>query len=267
MGNVLRFPDAGASRYGFERVRSTYSVRDISQRFGISERYVRRWCRDGLIPLASCPDNREIRLDLRGLRQFRRVRQLRGQGLTLRQIDSELRGQLNLFPPETGRIVQIPVRLSPFAEALALHEKGDPGARRCYEQAILEGESVADAYCNLAILEYESGDRSRAFSCLTNALRQDPRHFESHFNLANLYFEAGDLRLARLHYEIAAQIEPGYSHLFFNLGLVYAIDGDMALAAEALNKAKEKATDEDRRRAEELLANLESILERIIRQP
>jgi tetratricopeptide (TPR) repeat protein len=207
-----------------------------------------------------------MRVALMGLRQFRRVRELRGQGLTLRQIDSELRGQLNLFPPETGRLVQIPVRLSPFAEALSLHERSDPRARECYEKAILEGESVADAYCNLAILDYEAGNRPGAFDCLTNSLRQDPRHFESHFNLANLYFESGDLRLARLHYEIAAQIESGYSHLFFNLGLVYAIDGDLASAIDALNKAKQTATDEDRKRAEELLASLESILAGVSRQ-
>jgi len=260
MGSVVRFPGGNASRYGFERVQSTYTVRDISRRFGISEHYVRRWCRDGLIPLASCPDSDELRFDVTGLRHFRRVRQLRGQGLTLKQIDSELRGQLNLFPPETARVVPLPVRLSPFAEALSLHENGDPRARECYERAILEGESVADAYCNLAILDYESGNRTGAFNSLTNALRQDPRHFESHFNLANLYFEAGDLRLARLHYEIATQIESGYSPLYFNLGLVCAIDGDLASAVDALLKAKEKATDDDKRRAEELLASLESIL-------
>ena len=260
MGNLVQFPGVTPSKLDFERVRSTYSVRDISRRFGIGERYIRRWASEGLIPGVSFPEGREVRFDRHGLRHFRHVRELRGQGLSINQIDSELRGQLNLFPPPSGQLIPIPVKLSPFAEALLLHERGDPRARECYARAISEGESVTDAYCNLGILEFEAGNASRAFDCFTRALRQDARHFESHFNLGNLYFESRDLRLARLHYEIAAKIEPGCSHLFFNLGLVYAIDGDLGSAIEALNKSKEKAADEDRRRADELLASLESII-------
>jgi tetratricopeptide (TPR) repeat protein len=260
MGNVVQFPGVTPSKLDFERIRSTYSVRDISRRFGISERYIRRWAREGLIPGVSSPDGREVRFDLHGLRQFRRVRELRSQGLSVSQIDAELRGQLNLFPPPSGQLIPIPVKLSPFAEALLLHERGDPRARECYRRAISEGESVEDAFCNLGILEFEAGNVSRAFDCFTRALRQDARHFESHFNLGNLYFESRDLRLAKLHYEIAAKIEPGCSHLFFNLGLVYAIDGDLTSAIDALTKSKEKAAEEDRRRADELLASLASII-------
>jgi tetratricopeptide (TPR) repeat protein len=260
MGNVVQFPGVTPSKLDFERIRSTYSVRDISRRFGISERYIRRWAREGLIPGASFPDGREVRFDLHGLRQFRRVRELRSQGLSVGQIDAELRGQLNLFPPPSGQLIPIPVKLSPFAEALLLHERGDPRARECYRRAISEGESVEDAFCNLGILEFEAGNVPRAFDCFTRALRQDARHFESHFNLGNLYFESRDLRLAKLHYEIAAKIEPGCSHLFFNLGLVYAIDGDLTSAIDALTKSKEKAAEEDRRRADELLASLASII-------
>jgi Flp pilus assembly protein TadD len=144
---------------------------------------------------------------------------------------------------------------------LFLHERGDARARQCYEQAILEGESVADAYCNLGILEFEAGSRIRAFDCFTQSLRQDPRHFEAHFNLATLYFDAGDRRLARLHYEIAGQIESQSAQVFFNLGVVCAIEGDLHAAIRALTKAKEGTADEERREVEELLANLESLLQ------
>jgi DNA-binding transcriptional MerR regulator len=260
MGNVVVFPGSASAQFGFERVRSTYTVRDISRRFGISEHYIRRWSREGLIPLAGSTDDGELRFDLPGLRWFLRVRDLRGQGLSLRQIDSELRGQLNLFPPQAGQVVHIPSRLSPFSEALFLHERGDARARECYAQAIAEGESVADAYCNLGILEFEAGGRLRAFDCFTQSLRHDPRHFEAHFNLATLYFDAGDRRLARLHYEIAGQIESGSAQVFFNLGVVCAIEGDLQAAIQALTKAREGTSDEERREVEELLANLESLL-------
>jgi DNA-binding transcriptional MerR regulator len=260
MANVVAFPGSASSKLGFEPVRSTYTVRDISRRFGISEHYIRRWSREGLIPLAGSSDDGELRFDLAGLRWFGRVRDLRGQGLSLRQVDSELRGQLNLFPPQAGQVVQIPTKLSPFGEALLLHERGDARARECYRQAILDGESVADAYCNLGILEFEAGGRLPAFDCFTNALRHDPRHFEAHFNLATLYFEAGDRRLARLHFEIAGQIEAGNAHVFFNLGVVCAIEGDLESAVRALTTAKAGAGGEERREVEELLENLESLL-------
>jgi len=89
MGNVVQFPGVTPSKLDFERIRSTYSVRDISRRFGISERYIRRWAREGLIPGASFPDGREVRFDLHGLRQFRRVRELRSANtLSQAELDS-----------------------------------------------------------------------------------------------------------------------------------------------------------------------------------
>jgi Flp pilus assembly protein TadD len=129
-----------------------------------------------------------------------------------------------------------------------------------YMRAILRGECVSDAYCNLGILEYEDNKIPKAFDHFTNALKYDPRHFESHFNLAHLYFEAGDFRLARLHYEISAILEPSSASVHFNLGLIYAISGDLTAAIATLNKAKEHTTDEELVQVEELLASLLNVM-------
>jgi DNA-binding transcriptional MerR regulator len=256
MGHVIRFPSDAASRPEFQRVQAVYTVRDISRQFGLSEHYIRRWTRGGLIPSApNCPDG-ELRYDFHSLTHFRRVRELRARGLSVKQIESELRGQLNLFSNRAGRLIQLPLNLTSFEQALLLHERGDARAAELYLRAIAEQQSVPDAYCNLGILEFEAGRQAGAFNAFTLSLREDPRHFESHFNLANLYFESGDFRLAKLHYEIAGEIEPGCSNLFFNLGLVHAMSGDLEAAITVLKRSRELATEEEIAKVDELLNGL-----------
>jgi tetratricopeptide (TPR) repeat protein len=260
MGKIVQFPAGSPSKFGFQRIQSTYTVGEISQQFGLSEHYIRRWTREGMIQTAASAKPGELRYDFRALIVFRRIRELRHQGLSIRQIEAELHGQLNLFPEPEGQLIQLPLKLSPFEEALLLHERGDARAGEAYERAIREGDCVADACCNLGILEFEADRIPAAFDCFTSALKHDPRHFESHFNLANLYFDNGDLRLARLHYELVAEIEPNFPNLYLNLGLVHAVNGDLDAAIAALNKAKEIAPDEDHSKLNEFLATLQRMI-------
>jgi len=259
MSVLVQFPKAVQSK-GLQRVQATYTVREISRQFGLSEHSIRRWTREGVVRAVAAGPDGELRYDFQALTQFRRARELRNRGMTTRQIEAELHGQLNLFPEKGGQLIQLPLRLSPFEEALILHEQGDKRAIEMYLKAIQGGECIADAYCNLGILDYEENDIPKAFDHFTNALRHDPRHFESHFNLAHLYFEAGETRLARLHYEISAVIEPGNASVHFNLGLIHAMDGDLTGAVASLNRAKEYATDDELAQVEELLVSLHNVM-------
>jgi DNA-binding transcriptional MerR regulator len=260
MSIVVPFSKTAKTK-GLQRVQSTYTVREISRQFGLSEQSIRRWTREGMIQAApSESDDDEPRYDFRALAQFRRIRELRNQGLTTRQIEAEINGQLSLFPQRGGQLIKLPIRLSPFEEALILHEQGDKRAAEMYSKAIHGGECVADAYCNLGIMAYEETNIPRAFDHFTNSLRYDPRHFESHFNLAHLYFEAGDFRLAHLHYDISAVIEPNSASVHFNLGLIHAINGDLIAAIASLRRAKEHATEEELAQVEELLISLQKAM-------
>jgi DNA-binding transcriptional MerR regulator len=259
MSIVVQFPKA-ANSSKLQRVQATYTVKEISRQFGLSENSIRKWTRDGLIAPVAYSEDGELRYDFRALTQFRRARELRNRGLSARQIEAELNGQLNLFPDRGGRLIQLPIRLSPFEEALLLHEKGDKRASEMYLKAILGGECISDAYCNLGILEYEENNVVAAFDHFTNALKYDPRHFESHFNLAHLYFEAGDFRLARLHYELSAMLEPNSTSVHFNLGLIHAINGELTTAIQELNMARDHATEEESAQVEELLASLKNAI-------
>jgi tetratricopeptide (TPR) repeat protein len=180
----------------------------------------------------------------------------------------EHEGQLNLFnAPDTNiavgfgrkrkaKVVRIPKSVTPFEEALVSDERGDASAVDKYWKAITDGDSVADAYCNLGVIECRRNNVGKAFNSFTNSLEADPRHFEAHYNVANLYFETGDLRLAKLHYEIAAEIRPDNASVYFNLGLVHSLNEDYKAAILALSNYKELATDAQDRRADDLLDNL-----------
>lgn len=233
---VLSFPTPVPAKADYQRVKSSYSVREIKQMFGLGERTIRRWTEAGIIDATPSPEDGSFTYDFQALTLFRRVREMRSQGLTIKQIESELQGQMSLFRPQGGQLARL---LTPFEEALLLHEQGDMKAAEFYAEAITEGDNVAEAYCNLGIINLDLGNPVGALDNFTQSLKHDPRHVEAHYNLANLYYDAGDFPLARLHYEAATQIEPNFSLVYYNLALVYHRLTDVAAAMRALQKYKE----------------------------
>jgi tetratricopeptide (TPR) repeat protein len=166
--------------------------------------------------------------------------------------------QLDLFASPTAQILDF-APSSRFEQAL-LFERGDPKAAELYARAIEEQDCVADAYCNLGIIQSKQGNMSKAFDSFTNSLKIDPRHFEAHFNLGNMYFDVNDLRLAQLHYELAAEVDPLFPNVYFNLALVQAMNNQLAAAITALTKYQELVPASEGRNANELLENLKKSL-------
>jgi len=168
----------------------------------------------------------------------------------------EPNGQLNLFTG--GKVVKLN-QLSIFEEALQLDEQGDkPRARIGYLQAIEQEDSMADAYCNLAIIESLEGAHAKAIDGFTNCLKIDPRHFEAHYNLANLYGEIGNFPLAKAHYEISIQLEPGFPNSYFNLGLTFAMNKEFDKAIKTIKQFRKIAQPEDQLVADDLIQKLMS---------
>ena len=255
---VLSFPSPVPAKADYQRVKSSYSVREIKQLFGLSERTVRRWTETGIIQGTPVGESGGFTYDFQALTLFRRVREMRTQGLTIKQIEAELQGQMSLFRPEGGQ-VKVARLLTPFEEALLLHEQGDEKAVEFYDEAISAGDNVAEAFCNLGIIELDRGNSIGALENFTQSLKNDPRHVEAHYNLANLYYDAGDFPLARLHYEAAAQIEPNFSLVYYNLALVYHRLTNVAAATQALLKYKAlEPGDEEIELVDQLLKALET---------
>ena len=253
---ILSFPSPVPAKADYQRVKSSYSVQEIKQLFGLSERTVRRWTEAGIIHGMPAGESGDFTYDFQALTLFRRVREMRTQGLTIKQIEAELQGQMSLFRPEGGQVARL---LTPFEEALLLHEQGDTKATEFYVEAINEGDNVAEAFCNLGIIELDRGNTIGALENFTQSLKNDPRHVEAHYNLANLYYDAGDFPLARLHYEAAAQIEPNFSLVYYNLALVYHRLNNASAATQCLNRYKElEPSDEEIELVDQLLKALES---------
>lgn len=178
---------------------------------------------------------------------LQRVRKKRG-------IDLEKFGQLNLF--SGGKVVKLH-QLSIFEEALLQDEHNNAVlAKELYLKAVAEGDSVADAYCNLGIIESEQGNSTKAIDYFTQALEANPRHYEAHYNLANLYAEAGDFTLAKFHYRISIEIEPAFPNSYFNLGITLAMSKEFPEALAALMKYKSFVTGDDQTELEVLLNQL-----------
>lgn len=168
--------------------------------------------------------------------------------------------QLHLFPTPTAQVLQFESGLGKFEQALLLDERGDSKAGEMYAKAIAEQDCIADAYCNLGIIESKSGNSSKAFDCFTISLKHDPRHSEAHYNLGNLYFDANDFRLAQLHYELAREIDPDFPNVYFNLALVQGINNDFDAALKALRQYQALVPDAEGRLADELLQNLKKAM-------
>jgi len=251
---ILQFPRRPQPKADYQRVKSLYTTAEIQQLFGLSERMIRRWTEQGVIQPASASAADDPQYDFQALTVLRRVRELRAQGLTLKQVEAELQGQMNLFKSDPGRVTHI---LTPFEEALLMHERGDQKAAELYREAISSGDNVADAYCNLGIIELEVGSAPKALDCFTFALKVYPRHVEAHYNLANLYFDAGNLKLAKLHYETSRELEPSFSPLYYNLALVYYELKELASAVAALHRYKDLSPDDEKESVDELLGWLE----------
>ena len=173
---------------------------------------------------------------------------------------AENKDQLDLFPRPTAQILTFAPLLSRFEEALRSDERGDAKAAELYAKAIEEHDCVADAYCNLGIIESQNGNTAKAFDRFTTSLKCDPRHSEAHYNLGNLYFEVNELRLAQIHYEISAEVEPSFPNVYFNLALVQAINNDLGAAVSSLSKYQELVSEAEGQIAGELLDNLKKSL-------
>jgi len=253
---VLSFPSPVPAKADYQRVKSSYSTREIKQLFGLSERTVRRWTEAGIVFGTPAGESGDFTYDFQALTLFRRMREMRTQGLTIKQIEAELQGQMSLFKPAGGQVSRL---LTPFEEALLLHEQGDEKASEFYVEAINEGDNVAEAYCNLGIIELDRANTIGALENFTQSLKNDPRHVEAHYNLANLYYDAGDFPLARLHYEAATQIEPNFSLVYYNLALVYHRLNNVSAATQSLNRYKElEPGDEEIELVDQLLKAMET---------
>ena len=119
---------------------------------------------------------------------------------------------------------------------------------------------MADAYCNLAMLQSKRGETAKAFDSFTHCLKHNPRHFEAHYNLANLHFDIDGHHLAQTHFQLAAQIDPKFPNLHFNLALALSVNNEIHAAIAVIKTYQSLVPPEEAGKANDLLANLRQTL-------
>jgi tetratricopeptide (TPR) repeat protein len=170
---------------------------------------------------------------------------------------SDKESQLNLF--SGGKIIKLN-QLSAFEEALMLDDQGDfKSAKAKYAKAIADNDSIADAYCNLGILESQDGNFAKAIDAFTLCLKYEPRQYEAHYNLANMFAEMGNFALAKMHYKISIELDPSFSNNYFNLGLTLAMNKEFKEAVDILQQYKELTPNEEHKHTDELISQLMSV--------
>src|SRR5436190_24292917 len=92
---VLSFPSPVPAKADYQRVKSTYSLREIKQMFGLSASTVRRWTEAGIIYGLPVGETGEVTYDFQALTVFRRVRNIRTQGQANKQTQAALQGQMH----------------------------------------------------------------------------------------------------------------------------------------------------------------------------
>ncbi len=180
-----------------------------------------------------------------------------------KKVDLEKHGQLNLFTAQEkeAKVVSLSSRESSFERALQLDEAHNFSlAKEYYQKAIENKESVADAWCNLGVIQSEEHGFSQAIDSFTHCLKEEPRHFEAHYNLGNVYSEVGNLGLAKIHYELCIAIEADFASAYYNLGLSLALANDYRGAINVLLKYMDLTPESEHDNLNKLIKSLQETL-------
>lgn len=176
-----------------------------------------------------------------------------------KQVDLEEYGQLNLFkaPPAEAKIIRFNQFLTPFEEALIADEQGrTEAAAELYLKAIHAKDCIADAYCNLGILQSNKGDVVNAVGSFSKSLTHNPRHYEAHYNLGNIYGDLEDFKLAQMHYRMTIEICPEFYNAYYNLALMHAVNKEYKEAISLLTSFKDYAPEEELVNADQLMHSM-----------
>jgi len=109
-------------------------------------------------------------------------------------------------------------------------------AKKHFEKSIEVYPNYADAYSQLGLLSYRSGDSNIAMQNYEKALAIDPNKSIVYSNMGIIYFTAGKLKEAEEVYLKSLQLNPKFADGYQNLGAVYARQQRFDLAIQNFRK-------------------------------
>ncbi len=233
----------------------TYSCREVSRLFGISEGRLRYWDKSGFISPSS-DDGRRKCYTFHDLIGVRSAKTLLDHGVSLqraRRILDTIREKLPLAtqPLNHLRIVSDSRTVVVTDED---HEfEADSGQLLLdFSTSALEGELVAelpkhrgasqdrtayDWYLEGCRLDEDESTMAQAEEAYYRAIHLDPTLANAYTNLGNLLYRMGSAADARALYEKAIEVDPDQPEAHYNLGFLYFEDGELERAQGAFARA------------------------------
>ena len=109
-------------------------------------------------------------------------------------------------------------------------------AKKHFEKAIAVYPKYSDAYSQLGLLSYRTGDNQSALNHYKKALEINPKKSLVYSNMGIIYFNAGKLNEAEAVYKKALELDPRFADAYQNLGAVYARQKKFDLAIANFEK-------------------------------
>lgn len=98
-------------------------------------------------------------------------------------------------------------------------------ARHAYERAIMQNDSLAEAYIRLAVLHENNGEVEQALSNAQRALALRPEDPDYRYIVGNALLQSGNLAGAEAQLRRTIEQQPGHAKAHYSLGVVLARSG------------------------------------------
>lgn len=112
----------------------------------------------------------------------------------------------------------------------ALRNRNYPLALQFYEKAIDLDSTLAEAYNNMGITYFETGDDSSAILAYTKAIRYKPEMTDAYFNRSNVFYQEEKYEKALQDLKIVLDDYEDSSYVYFSRARVYLKTGNFEKA-------------------------------------
>jgi tetratricopeptide (TPR) repeat protein len=224
-------------------VKKLYDQREVARLAGISESQIRSWDRQGLITHREKARGR-LWFDFQSLVAFRTVRDLRRQGVSLRQIRNCVAKLRQIMPGLKQPLSE--VRISLVADQLILgknRRRFTPEGQLLIDFTGAESPPVTpapEAFNALffqALEDEEAGRLSEAREKYEQILAKVPDHVDALVNLGTIHFLSGHKTVAASRYLQALALNPDHVEANYNLANLLEGQGEMDAAVLFYKKA------------------------------
>lgn len=236
---------------------ATFTWREVSRLFGISERRLRDWDRSGFLS-PSGHNGRSRCFTFQDLVCVRSARALLESGVSVqraKKIVSDLKEKLPLGPHPLGKLrVRGDARNVVVVEDEREFEAASGQLLIDFSVESIEETIVAELpshrasrvhrtayewYLEGCGLDEDPATLARAEDAYHRAIYLDPNLANAYTNLGNLRYRAGSPEDARILYTKAIEVDSGQPEAHYNLGFLEYEDGDLDRARECFERSVE----------------------------